>query len=78
MTYPIEIKPECEYIETIYPDESWNWVLSKYRNGVVRAVVYDTTNKKYKSNRIWAKRIKEIYEFNSKVDSWIWNVIDKE
>lgn len=78
VSYPIEIKPECEYIETIYPNDSWNWVLENYKNGSFRAIVYDTTNKKYKSKKMKVKILKKSYEFNKNLPKDVWKIINNQ
>ncbi|NOW92508.1 hypothetical protein BCD91_004531 [Clostridium beijerinckii] len=76
--FPIELKPEEEYIFDYKLNETASWMFESYREGKCKIFIVDTIKKKYKSNIIKASVFKDIYDFNIKIPSEVWALIKEK
>lgn len=72
----IEIKPEEEYILDFNINSTAEWMFENYKDGKFKIVVYDTTNKQYKSKKKNIKVFRDMYESNKKLPKEVWSLIN--
>ena len=77
LKFPILVKPEEELIIEYRLNVSAEWMFKNFKSGSCRIYIYDTTNKKYKSQKFDSKRLKEMFDFNKKIGSEIWDMINE-